>query len=273
MSFDLHVTVTGLCALVPDENAQALHVLMPTTHGSSPPDVPLHVPTLSFLPLFLSPVPVTLGVPADVPPPFILEVATLDFDLRRHFVDLSGVGGSGTTVAIPPDVPVAQLSEVTSQEILPQQVGPNPDPSVGARVTLPPFAGPPEYLPGAKWNWGPVNDVELTYNVTFRIPGVPGDHLRWAMTGFGGAPDVAGPDLYPHAIPNLGGNVILLTVQHLPLDPVDVGSPPLSMPDDHFAAYYTLLTPPPAAPVPLYESGGIGSLFTCLLSTVGLQGG
>lgn len=268
--FDLNVTVTGLCALAPEVagGASALHVLMPASGGplgartapSSAQLVPLHVPVLSIPAQYLTPVNVILN--GDDP--------RVDYDLRGCYVDLTRVGGVGDKVAIPDGTDVASLSNVTPRTLPRVQVGPDPHPNVTARVSLPPW-NDLLVTGGARWNWVDIQDQHMTYEVTFVIRDLPGTSLGWSLAGFYGAPGWVGPALYPHPDSD-GRNIVGLEVRHLPLQE-GMPTPLKGMKEEHFVAYYALFDPPlaPEPPLPTYESGGMGSLFTCLLSTVGLQ--
>jgi hypothetical protein len=244
MSFELTLTISGLTLWVQGE--ERMFALLPST----PPEIQHHA-RLRFT---------VDGVRKEEP----LDASSLD---------LSGVTGSGGFASLPPAV--ADVGALAGRRLPRRQLGPNPDPSLQARVILP---QPTQMtrVNSAFWDLGPHVDIEMTYKVTWALADVPGDALRWELFGLRDFKAKPLPDLHP-----VNGKVEI-EVLHLP----DVPDPPAPLlrcgePAHHFGFYYGLFGDDVQGPLPLFrappsvhECKGLstpvlpppdGSFYTCMM--------
>lgn len=247
MPFDLTLTISGLTLWVQGE--ERMFALLPST----PPSVQ-HQARLRFTPR---------GGPQEV-------------FLGGWSLDLSGLTGSGGFAALPPGV--ADVGALARRRLPRRQLGPNPDASLDSRLVLPP---PTEMtrVNSAFWDLGPHVDVEMTYQVTWTLAGVPGDVLTWGLFGLRDFKAEPLPDLDP-----VNGKVEI-EVLHLPEPPAPLLR--CGDPADHFGAYYGLFGRGVTGPLPLFRASpsvhrceGLpipvlppdGSFYTCMMAMAVVPG-
>lgn len=249
MPFDLTITFTGLTLFAP--GTDQVHALLPATPGDMP-----HQAILQFDSAYL-------GGEGGSSYQQVLDGWSLD---------LTGLAGSSGLVSLPPGL--GDVGAAVGRRLSRRQLGPNPDGSVAARLTLP----APTVMTrahGGFWDLGPQMDVEMTHHVEWTLRDVEGDSLRWGMYGLHGITVLELPELHP-----VDGRIVL-QVQHLPDDDVP-SHPPCGTPAHHFAFYYPLFGPGTRGPLPLFRAPPLehpcmglpapepgtaqGSFYTCMMA-------
>lgn len=250
MPFDLTLTFTGLTMFVPERDR--IFALLPST----PPDMP-HRALLRVPSQYLSSKPAT---------------GWYEQRLEGWSLDLTGLAGQGGVVALPPGL--ADAGAAIGRRVSRRQLGPNPEDSVAARMTLP-AATVMTRVHGGFWDLGPQMDVEMTHGVEWKLAGVDGDSLPWGLFGLRTFRAERLPELHP-----VDGE-IRVEVLHLPDTDVP-RDPPCGTPGHHFALYYGLFGPKVDGPVPLFRAPPlahpcdvlgavvpgvrVGSFYTCMMA-------
>lgn len=257
MPFDLTLTMTGLTLFVPD--GDRIFALLPAT----PPDMP-HRAVLR------------------VDPRYLAGGGTggkwYEQDLDEWSLDLTPLAGRGGVVALPPGL--GDAGAAAERRISRRQLGPNPDASVAARLTLPP-ATVMTRVHGGFWDLGPQMDVEMTHSVQWTLCDVQADTLQWGLFALNGFRAQPLPELRP-----VDGQ-IAVEVLHLPEDDVPK-EPPCGTPAHHFGLYYSLFGKGANGPLPKFRAPPLvhpcdqlpqvvpgvaqGSFYTCMMAMSGAAG-
>ena len=259
MSYDLYITISGLCLIAQDRKGRQIHVLMPATGREhrgcgAPTHVPRHAAALVYHALYeSSATPPKPGKDHRSPRIHGQSIRVEQGKNPSANPDLDRIVAN-LTVAAGARVPAAYTTGVVA------------DP-VAARITI--TAGEAiaaEYDPGFTWDFGTEADQELTPGVRWLVKGMDGDTLTIDTTegqkrlraidgriviGFFHSP----PDELPGATPGGEGEA------HGPHQPRPGELSP------HFAALYAVCDPP-AGPCPIFKrSRAMGVFpFTCLVA-------
>lgn len=271
MAFDLTIHFWGLCMFVPDGGT--VYVLLPSVGG----DIPPHLAGLYVDPAYK-------------------EAGSRErAGSQERLAELKGweVTFAGKDTDTPATTLPAELANVGAVAGLPVNTAvfdSNPGGVLNARVLL--TAGSPlSPEPGValeQWRYPPTDPATgLMVTVVWRIPGVEGDSLELTLTPLGEGNPVVLHTLYP-----IDGG-IQISVYHtaeeeLPMSKVVPTPLPRGKPAKHFAAFYSLLDPPPAeadCPLPVSDApsgtGGVADIkpvnfgevaYTCMGPAQGAPG-
>lgn len=217
MSFDLRISFEGATMFVP-QNGERMHVLLPSIPGQSPG----HVARIAYDTAYESPGNLQLSG----------TLRLIEVDSR--VLDLTGLATQeGFDPRLPPEI--LSLDGMVPPDLLSEA----PNGQMAPRVTL--DAGVLTAHARPAFSFFPAAGGGIGAGMEWTIRGItsaalPGRVLR----ARDGAPEVRLPDLHPI------GQTVQLTVINTPpanQSPDDRHSSAVSD-DDHFSAYYTLLSPP-----------------------------
>lgn len=239
-SFDLRITVSGLCLFVPDPRDGRMHVLMPATgphaHGIGR-NIEPHVVRLAYdvahqYPDSTGPEHEIVYVPVDNGALELLNLST------RSSLDL----------ALPADV--VDLDPIVREKVKRERLGPDTGGRVRARMSVA-SGGVSGWDKGVRWRLGTEEPQLMAISVDWTIPGVQLERLELQSVGLNGHATRPLQTLHP-----IDG-AIHLTLYHSPhheIRPFRM-SPDLvrGAPAEHFAAFYHLFDNPRATPVPRFE--------------------
>jgi hypothetical protein len=251
MSFDLEVTITGLCVFRPREAEAVMDVLM----IEAPANHERHYPRVFYNAAYDSPM-VPLG-------PDSRRIS-----LEGSVLDLSGVDGQGGALPAMPDLVDLKpfTTALTDAAVL---AGP---PGVGCRVSLPPGL-PTSPNPSGPWELQEAAKTTLlpkrAWHVVWTISGINGPELNWQLQGLGDPYGQLLVPLYPKngKIKLLVSNVVENESKPMLLNAVQ---PAKDTPMPHFDAYQALYGTPNPWPKLIYKGppalAGAGNPYSCLPS-------
>jgi hypothetical protein len=240
-TFDLRITVVGLCFFVPDPLTKRMHVLMPSTAGHAHGGVSRHVTRLLYDAAHQQAGAEGLaGEAVSVP----LDDGALDFARLPGGLDLAL---PGSVVDVSPIV-----RDGVSRDALSNDSGGR----VRARVS---FAAGRMSAPHRelRWDLGPYRAHPMANAVEWTVPGVSGDGIELPVSGLHGK---AGPPLRP--LHPVNGTLDLIVLHVLPEEVLPFGRP-RELPEPgfaaaDFAAYYSLFDNPAETPLPRFSGDGEG---------------
>ena len=249
-TFDLRITISGLCFFVPDQREARMHVLMPRTDGHAH-GVDRHLVRLMYDGAHERPDADGLeGRPVAVP----LESGALDFAALTDDLDLRL-----------PDA-VVNVDPIVRDGIDRDTLGADVAGRVRSRISF--GAGRmTTHQAGLRWDLGPYRARQMTYSVDWTIPGIPGTQLDLAVAGLHGRAGRALPPLHP-----VQGTVELF-VLHLMADEFMPYGRARRPPEPgfraaDFAAYYGLFGNPADTPLPRFI-GAAGEDWTAVSASYG----
>ncbi|HYH82186.1 MAG TPA: hypothetical protein VEX86_20425 [Longimicrobium sp.] len=234
-TFELRVTIVGLCFFVPDPVTRRMHVLMPNTTGHAHGGVSRHVARLLYDAAHERAGSAELaGAAVTVP----LENGSLDLARLGRPLDLAL---PGTVVDVSPIV-----RDGVSRETL------SGDAAGRLRARLSFDAGRMSApSPALRWDLGPYRRQRMANAVEWTIPGIRGDEIELPTLGLDGRPGPAIRALHP-----VNGMVDLVILHVVPEEVLPFGrAPELPRPgfaSTDFGAYYGLFENPADRPLPRF---------------------
>ena len=238
-TFDLRITMVGLCFFVPDSRTGRMHVLMPSTAGHGHDGVPRHVIRLLY--------------DAAHQQEGASELAgdTVSVSLEDGALDFAGLSG-GLDLALPESV--VDLSPIVRDGVSRDTLSDDAEGRVRSRLSF--AAGRLSASQrGLRWDLGPYRSHPMSNTVEWTVPGVSGDGIELSAKGLHGQ---AEPSIRPlHPV----NGTLNLTVLHvppeetLPFGRVDE-LPELGYRAADFGAYYGLFENPAETPLPRYVGSG-----------------
>lgn len=257
MSYDLYITISGLCLIAQDQKGQQIHVLMPETGREhrgcgAPQHVPRHAAALVYHALYES----------NTTPP---KPGRDHRSPRIHGQSIRIEQGARPSANTALDPIVADLTTVGRVRVPATHTSGELSDPLLSRITITAGAAiAAEYDPGLTWDFGNQTDRELTPGVRWLIKGMDGDTLTIdtdegpkrlraidgrIVIGFFHSP----ADELPGATPGQGG--------HGPHNPNPGDQSP------HFGALYALCRPNNGPCPVLKPSRALGGFpFTCLVA-------
>lgn len=232
-TFELRITVIGLCFFVPDPVTKRMHVLMPRTNGHSHGGVSRHVARLLYDAGHEQAGSNELaGVAVTVP----LENGSLDLGQLQGPLDLTL---PNSVVDVSPIV----RDGVSRDTLSGDAVG-----RLRARLSF--GAGSMSARNRAmRWDLGPYRRQRMANAVEWTIPGVPGDGIELPALGLNGQ---AGPGIRP--LYPVNGAVDLVILHVVPEEVLPFGHaeelPRPGFTSADFGAYYELFENPADRPLP-----------------------
>jgi hypothetical protein len=259
MSFELRLTISGLCLFAQDDRAKQMHILMPATDkeftgcNGAPMYVPSHIAWLVYERRYED-----ASSPAG-------QVAAVPLDGTSQII---GDGSSCAGTQLPHEV--ADLGQAARAVVPAKYITMPIDRPLAARLTL--TAGEAVgCAPGARWDFGGNVDEELTPGVHWTMANIAGStlglntaHGYKILSAIGHVIELSIFCVPPSNLPGLNG----------PPTPPPPGGPPA-----HFAAFYALCvaehvqcpkfhgpsTQPPTDGGVLHDDGV--NPFSCLVGT------
>jgi hypothetical protein len=220
MSFELRLTISGLCLFARDDRAKQMHILMPATDkeltgcNGKPMYVPSHIAWLLYDRRY-----------EDASSP-ARQVAAVPLDGISQII---GDGSSCAGTGLPQEI--ADLGEAADAVVPARYVTMPIERPLAARLTL--AAGEAVgCTPGGRWDFGGKVDEELTSGVHWTMANIAGSTLG-LNTAHG------------YKILNAIGHVIEISIYCVPPSNLPgMDGPPTPPPPDappaHFAAFYAL---------------------------------
>lgn len=237
-TFDLRITVVGLCFFVPDPVTRRMHVLMPSTGGHHHGGAVRHVARLLYDAA-------NQQAGADG-----LEGETVSVPLEDGALELAGLSG-GLDLALPG--PVVDVSPIVRDGVGRDTLSDDAGGRLRARVSF--GAGRMSARHRAlRWDLGPYRAHPMANAVEWTVSGVRGDGIELPAKGLHGK---AGPSLRP--LHPVNGTLDLVIVHARPEEMLPFGQvhrpPQPGFAAADFAAYYGLFDDPAETPLPRFTGG------------------
>ena len=240
-TFDLRITMVGLCFFVPDPLTKRMHVLMPNTGGHAHKGMGRHVTRLLY------------DVAHQIEGADGLAGEAVSVPLDDGALDFAGLSG-GLDLALPGSV--VDVSPIVRDGVSRDTLSGDAAGRVRARLS---FAAGRMSAPhhGLRWDLGPYRAHPMSNAVEWIVPGVFGDGIELPVNGLHGK---AGPSLRPlHPV----NGTLDLIVLHLPPEEVLPFGRIHQLPEPGFAAadfgaYYGLFDNPAETPLPRFSGDGEG---------------
>ena len=238
-TFDLRITIVGLCFFVPDPLTRRMHVLMPSTAGHAHGGMKRHVVRLLYDAAHQQ-------AGADG-----LAGEAVSVPLDDGALDFAGLAG-GLDLALPGSV--VDVSPIVRDGVSRDTLADDAGGRVRARVS---FAAGRMSAPhrALRWDLGPYRAHPMSNAVEWIVPGVSGDGIEIPVSGLHAK---AGPSLRP--LHPVNGTLDLVVMHVLPEEVLPFGRP-RALPEPGFAAadfgaYYSLFDDPAETPLPRFSRDG-----------------
>jgi len=232
-TFDLRITMVGLCFFVPDERAGRMHVLMPKTSGHEGHGVKRHAIRLMY------------DAAHEQPGADGLAGEVASVSLEDAALDFAGLAG-GLELAMADSV--VDLSPIVRDGVGRDTLADDMEGRLRARLSF--AAGRMSApSPGLRWDLGPYRARRMSNAVEWTVPGISGDGIELLAKGLHGT---AAPSLRP--LHPVGGRVDLVLLHVPPEEMLPYGRarelPEPGFASADFAAYYGLFGSPADTPLP-----------------------
>jgi hypothetical protein len=241
-TFDLRITMVGLCFFVPDPLTKRMHVLMPSTAGHAHGGMKRHVVRLLYDAAHQQ-------AGADG-----LAGEAVSMPLDDGALDFAGLSG-GLDLALPGSV--VDVSPIVRDGVSRDTLSGDAAGRVRSRLS---FAAGRMSAPhrALRWDLGPYRAHPMANVVEWTVPGVSGDGIELPVSGMHGK---AGPSLRP--LHPVNGTLDLFVLHVLPEEVLPFGRP-RALPEPGFAAvdfgaYYGLFDDPAETPLPRFSGDGEGA--------------
>jgi hypothetical protein len=234
-TFDLRITIVGLCFFVPDPVTKRMHVLMPDTNGHSHGGVSRHVARLLY------------DAGHEQAGSNELAGVAVTVPLENGSLDLERLGGP-LDLALPG--PVLDVSPIVRDGVSRETLSGDAAGRLRARLSF--DAGSMSAQNRAmRWDLGPYRGRRMANAVEWTIPGIPGDGIELPTRGLNGQ---AGPTIRP--LYPVNGTVDLVILHVVPEEVLPFGRAPQrprpGFTSADFGAYYDLFENPADRPLPRF---------------------